>query len=205
MPLSSQRGGYARHVSQTVYLIRHGETEWSATGKHTSYTDVPLTEDGRRAAERLGPLLAGLDLALVLTSPRARALDTAALAGLGDRAVVDDDLVEFGYGEYEGLTTPEIREKRPGWSVWDDDTPGGETVEDVGRRADRVIERILAAGGDVAVFAHGHLLRVLGARWIELPARAGGNLALSTAALCRLGFERERRAIWAWNDTCHLR
>jgi probable phosphoglycerate mutase len=188
-----------------VYLIRHGETEWSASGKHTSVTDVPLTDAGRVAAERLGAALAGVPFALVLTSPRARARDTAALAGFGDRAVVDEDLVEFDYGDYEGRTTPEIREERPGWSLWDDGVPGGETVADVARRADRVIERVLAVDGDVAVFAHGHLLRVLGARWIEQPPRVAGSLALSTAALCRLGFERERRVIWAWNDTCHLR
>lgn len=192
-------------MPQTVYLIRHGETEWSASGRHTSVTDVPLTGEGREAAERLAAALAGARLALVLTSPRARARETARLAGFGDRAVVDEDLVEFDYGDYEGLTTPEIRERRPGWSVWDDAAPGGETLEEVSRRADRVIERILAVDGDVAVFAHGHLLRVLGARWIEEPPRVGGSLALSTAALCRLGFERERRAIWAWNDTCHLR
>jgi broad specificity phosphatase PhoE len=187
-----------------VVLARHGETEWSATGKHTSVTDVPLNEVGRRAAERLGERLAGREFALVLTSPRARARETCELAGFGAAAQVDDDLVEFDYGEYEGRTTPEIREEVPGWSVWRDGSPGGETAEQVGARADRVIERALAAGGDVALFAHGHLLRVLGARWIGLPAVAGGNLALSTGSLCELGFERERRAIWVWNDTSHL-
>jgi probable phosphoglycerate mutase len=189
----------------TVYLVRHGETEWSASGKHTSVTDVPLTEAGREAAAKLRPVFAGLDLALVLVSPRARARLTAELAGVGDRAVVDDDLSEFAYGEYEGRTTPEIRKEDPGWSVWDDGAPGGETVADVGRRADRVIERALAAGGDVALFAHGHVLRVLAARWIEQPPGLGGNLALDTGALCRLSWERERRAIWVWNDTGHLR
>jgi broad specificity phosphatase PhoE len=189
----------------TIYLIRHGETEWSASGKHTSVTDVPLTAGGRDDARKLQSVLIGADLALVLVSPRSRARDTAELAGLGDRAVVDEDLAEFDYGDYEGRTTPEIRAERPGWTVWDDGAPGGETVDDVGRRADRVIARALTAGGDVAVFAHGHLLRVLGARWIEQPPVVGGNLALSTGAVCRLGFERERRVIWEWNDTCHLR
>lgn len=189
----------------TVFLARHGETEWSATGKHTSYTDVPLTAAGRRDGVRLSDRLGGLDLALVLVSPRQRARDTCALAGLSDGAVVDDDLVEWDYGDYEGLTTPEIRETRPGWSVWADPTPRGETAEQVGARADRVIARTLAAGGDVALFAHGHLLRVLGARWIGLPAAYGGHLALSTGAVCELGFERERRTIWVWNDTAHLR
>jgi probable phosphoglycerate mutase len=182
-----------------VYLVRHGETEWSASGKHTSVTDVPLTEAGRAVAARLRPRFAELDLALVLTSPRSRARETAELAGLGDRAQVDEDLVEFAYGAYEGRTTPEIREEEPGWNVWDHGSPGGETVADVGRRADRVIERALAAGGDVALFAHGHVLRVLGARWIEQPPVLGGNLALDTGAVCRLGFERERRVIWGWN------
>jgi broad specificity phosphatase PhoE len=188
-----------------VVLARHGETEWSASGKHTSVTDVALLESGRRDAARLGERLAGREFALVLTSPRARARDTCELAGFGAAAEVDDDLVEFDYGEYEGRTTPEIREEVPGWSVWRDGAPGGETVEQVGVRADRVIERALAAGGDVALFAHGHLLRVLGARWIGLPAVVGGNLALSTGSLCELGFERERRCVWLWNDTSHLR
>ena len=187
-----------------LVLVRHGETEWSATGKHTSMTDVPLLDTGRRDAERLRERLAGREFALVLTSPRARARDTAALAGLGE-AQVDEDLVEFDYGEYEGLTTPEIREERPGWSVWADGAPGGETAEQVGARADRVIERAVAAGGDVALFAHGHLLRVLAARWIGLPASYGGHLALDTGSVCELGFERERRAVWLWNDTSHLR
>jgi broad specificity phosphatase PhoE len=187
-----------------VVLARHGETEWSATGKHTGVTDVPLNDAGRRAAARLGERLAGREFALVLTSPRARARETCELAGFGAAAQVDDDLAEFDYGEYEGRTTPEIREDVPGWSVWRDGAPGGETPEQVGARADRVIERALAAGGDVALFAHGHLLRVLGARWIGLPAVVGGNLGLSTGSLCELGFERERRAIWIWNDTSHL-
>jgi broad specificity phosphatase PhoE len=186
-----------------LVLARHGETEWSATGKHTSVTDVPLLESGRRDAERLGERLAGREFALVLTSPRARARDTAALAGLGATARIDDDLAEFAYGSYEGRTTPEIREERPGWSVWSDGSPGGENADEVGARADRVIARALAAGGDVALFAHGHLLRVLAARWIGLPAAYGGHLALSTGSLSELGFERERRVIWVWNDVAH--
>jgi broad specificity phosphatase PhoE len=188
-----------------VVLARHGETEWSASGKHTSVTDVPLLESGRRDARLLGERLAGRSFALVLTSPRARARDTCALAGLGDGAVVDEDLVEVDYGAYEGRTTPEIREERPGWSVWDGGAPGGETVEQVGVRADRVIARCLEVDGDVALFAHGHFLRILGARWMGLDAVVGGNLGLSTGSLCELGFERERRVIWVWNDTSHLR
>jgi probable phosphoglycerate mutase len=192
-------------TSPTLYLVRHGETEWSASGRHTSSTDVPLTDKGRAAAARLRDVFSGVELAAVLVSPRARARETAELAGLGDRAQVDPDLAEFDYGAYEGRTTPEIRIDRPGWTVWDDGAPGGETVEDVGRRADRVIGRALAAGGDVALFAHGHLLRVLGARWIEQPPVLGGRLALDTGSICRLSFERERRVVWTWNDTSHLR
>jgi broad specificity phosphatase PhoE len=188
----------------TIVLVRHGQTEWSASGRHTSRTDVPLTEEGRARAARLRDRLAGFDFALVLTSPLSRARETAALAGFGDRAEVDEDLREFDYGDYEGRTTAEIREERPGWDVWRDDSPGGETPDQVGARADRVIARALAAGGDVALFAHGHLLRVLGARWMEAPAVRGGNLGLSTGAVCELGFERERRAIWLWNDTTRL-
>jgi probable phosphoglycerate mutase len=189
----------------TVYLVRHGATEWSASGKHTSVTDVPLSDAGRAAAARLREVFRGVDLSLVLVSPFSRARETAELAGLGGRAQVDADLTEFDYGEYEGRTTAEIRETIPGWTVWDSPIPGGETVEDVGRRADRVIERAVAAGGDVALFAHGHLLRVLGARWIEQPPALGANLALDTGAVCRLSWERERRALWTWNDTSHLR
>jgi broad specificity phosphatase PhoE len=193
-----------RRHAQTLVLARHGETEWSATGRHTSVTDVPLTDTGRRAAARVRDRLAGFEFALVLVSPRARARDTAALAGLGERAEVDEDLAEFAYGEYEGRTTADIREERPGWSVWDDGAPGGETAAQVGARADRVIERAAAVDGDVAAFAHGHLLRVLGARWIGLNATYGGNLGLDTGAVCELSYERERRAIWVWNDTSHL-
>ena len=184
-----------------IVLVRHGETEWSATGRHTSVTDVPLLDVGRRAAERLRERLAGREFALALVSPRARARETAALAGI--EVEVDEDVVEFDYGEYEGRTTPEIREERPGWTVWADGAPGGETAEQVGARADRVIERALAADGDVAVFAHGHFLRVLAARWIGLEARFGGHFALDTGSVSELGFERERRVIWLWNDTSH--
>jgi probable phosphoglycerate mutase len=186
-----------------LVLIRHGETEWSASGRHTSVTDVPLLDAGRRDAARLRERLAGHEFALVLSSPRARARETAALAGL--EAEVDEDLAEFDYGAYEGRTTPEIREERPGWSVWADGAPGGETAFAVGVRADRAIERALAADGDVALFAHGHFLRVLAARWIGLPAVYGGHLALETGSVSELGFERERRVIWVWNDTSHLR
>jgi broad specificity phosphatase PhoE len=183
----------------TIVLVRHGETEWSASGRHTSRTDVPLTEKGRAAARGLGERLDGRDFALVLTSPRARARDTCAEAGFGDAAEVTDDLAEWDYGGYEGLTTPEIRVDRPGWLLWDDGVPGGETATQVAARADRVLERALAADGDVALFAHGHILRVVGARWLGQPAQFGGRLALSTATLSELGFEHENRVLLRWN------
>ena len=188
-----------------IVLIRHGPTEWSVSGRHTGSTDLPLTEDGRAAAARLRERLARYDFALVLSSPLARARETAGLAGLGDRAQLDEDLREYDYGDYEGLTTDEIRERRPGWYLWSDGAPGGETPQQVGDRADRAIARALQADGDVALFAHGHILRALGARWIELPAAHAGHLALGTAAVCELGSERERRVIRLWNDTSHLR
>src|SRR5262245_58193352 len=189
-----------RH-GHSVFLVRHGETEWSASGKHTSRTDVELTPNGERAARTLGERLGGREFALVLSSPMRRARDTADLAGFAGRYEIDEDLKEFDYGEYEGLTTPEIREERPSWYLWRDGNPGGETAEEVGARADRVIERVLAAlpGGDVVAFAHGHLLRVLGARWIGLGAECGGILGLDTAAVCELGFERDVRVLWLWN------
>jgi broad specificity phosphatase PhoE len=186
-----------------VMLVRHGETEWSRSGQHTSRTDLPLLDEGVQVAEALGHRLAGHPFALVLASPMTRARETARLAGLGDDLEITEDLHELGYGDYEGRTTPEIRVERPGWDVWVDGSPGGESLTDAGARADRVIARAEAADGDVALFAHGHILRIVGARWLGLPAAAGSGLALSTASLCILGYERERRVIWLWNDTSH--
>jgi len=182
-----------------IVLVRHGETEWSRDLKHTSRTDVPLTPAGREQAVRAGRRIAERRFALVLVSPRERARDTARLAGVAGAAAIDDDLVEWDYGSYEGRTTAEIRQERPGWDVWRDGSPDGEPIEAVGQRADRVIERIRAVDGDVLIVAHGHFLRVLGARWIGLAPQGGGHLALSTAALCKLGYERERPVIWTWN------
>lgn len=186
-----------------VLLVRHSETEWSLSGQHTSRTDLPLLEQGRPAAEALGRRLAGRSFALVLSSPMVRAWETARLAGLVDVAEATDDLLELGYGDYEGRTTMEVRVERPGWDLWKDGSPGGEPLAEAAARVDRVIARADAAGGDVALFAHGHILRILGARWLGLPPDAGGSLALSTASLSDLGYERERRVIWAWNDTSH--
>ncbi len=192
-------------ASPRIVLVRHGATEWSVSGQHTGVSDIPLTEEGRDAARRLHDRLAGREFATVLVSPLGRARETAELAGFGDRAQVDQDLREVNYGEYEGRTTTEIREERPGWSVWRDGSPGGEPVDAAGERAERVIERALEQGGDALIFAHAHILRILTARWLELPAGFGGHFPLGTAAVCELGYERERRAIWLWNDQCHLR
>jgi probable phosphoglycerate mutase len=183
----------------TVVLVRHGETEWSRSGRHTSFTDVPLTARGRDEARPLADRLAGIDFALVLTSPRQRARETCELAGLGARAEVDDDLAEWNYGSYEGRTTEEIRETVPGWTIFTHGAPGGETADAVAARADRVIARAEAAGGLVALFSHGHILRVLGARWANLPASAGAGLGLDTATLSFLGHEREQRVLRVWN------
>jgi probable phosphoglycerate mutase len=160
---------------------------------------VPLTPKGREQAEAVGRRLRGRGFARVLTSPLRRAADTCAIAGLAHGAEVDPDLVEWDYGDYEGLTTPEIRRSRPGWLLWRDGCPGGETAADVGRRTDRVVARLRELEGDAAVFGHGHLLRVLAARWIELEPAAGGKLTLSTGALSVLGWERELPAIRSWN------
>jgi broad specificity phosphatase PhoE len=181
----------------TITLVRHGMTEWSMSGQHTSRTDIPLTEAGREAARKLATRLAGREFALVLSSPRARARVTAELAGFEPQ--IEPDLVEIDYGDYEGRTTPEIREERPGWTVWRDGSPNGETLAQAGERVDRVIARALHAGGDVAIFAHGHILRILAARWLDLPPERGASFALDTASLSELGFERENRVIARWN------
>ena len=183
----------------TLWLVRHGQTEWSASGRHTGRTDLPLDDDGRAQARELGTALAGLSVALVLTSPLARARETCALAGFGDRAVVDDDLQEWDYGDYDGLTTEEIRAARPGWTLWRDGCPAGETAAQVAARADRVICRAQNVDGDTIVFAHGHLLRVLAARWIGLGPEAGALLALATATVSLLGWEREQAVVRRWN------
>ncbi len=183
-----------------VVLVRHGQTEWSLSGQHTGTTDIPLTEAGVRHAEALGARLSAWEFARVLTSPLARAAETCRLAGLGG-AEITEALREWDYGEYEGRRTVDIREERPGWGLWKDGVPGGETIDEVGRRADRVIEAARAAGGDVALFAHGHILRVLGARWIGLPPDHGALLALSTASISVLGWERETAVIERWNET----
>ena len=184
---------------QRVYLLRHGETEWSLNGRHTGVTDVPLTENGRIAARRLEPILAKETFALILSSPLRRARDTCELAGLGKQANVEPDLIEWNYGEYEGLKTEQIRLTRPGWSVFRDGCPGGETPEQIGARADRVLTKVHASEGNVALFAHGHILRALAARWIQLSASCGEHFLLDTATLNVLGYYRESPAFKIWN------
>ena len=181
-------------------LVRHGQTEWSASGRHTSRTDLELTTEGERQARALEPALAGRPFVAVFASPRRRALRTAELAGLAVTAV-DDDLAEWDYGAYEGLTTPEIRRDNPGWNLWTDGCPGGESPEQAGARLDRVLDRVrpLLADGDVALVGHGHASRVLAARWVGEPASFGGRLRLDTATLSELGHDHEREAIGHWN------
>lgn len=183
-----------------LWLVRHGETEWAASGRHTSRTDVELTDHGRDQARVLARELAAVDFGLVLSSPRIRALDTARLAGFGDRVIVDPDLAEWDYGRYEGLTTDEIRRDVPGWTIWTSGAPGGESADEVADRADRVIARALAAGVERAIlFSHGHMLRVVAARWLGQPASAGGWFALDVATVSVLGWEHGGRVIARWN------
>jgi probable phosphoglycerate mutase len=186
-------------VPGSVLVIRHGETEWSANGRHTGRTDVPLTEHGREQAAALARELQGWNFALVLCSPLQRARETCELAGYGELAEPCEGLREWDYGDYEGLTTPQIRERDPNWNLWRDGCPGGERPEQIGERVEKVLARVRAAGGDVLVFAHGHVLRVLTARWLELPVAAGARFVLRAAGLGVLGHERETSVIERWN------
>ena len=188
--------------AREIVLVRHAETEWSRSGRHTGLTDLPLTERGREDAGALGERLRPWRFELVLVSPSARARETCALCGLSDGAQVRADLHEWDYGEYEGLTTEEIHARRPDWVLWRDGCPGGESPAQVGARAERVLDQLRAGEGRVAVFSHGHFLRVLGARWIGLDAAGGGHLGLSTTAICVLGAERGTPIIALWNDIC---
>jgi len=182
-----------------LWLIRHGETEWSASGRHTSSTDLALTAEGERKAVAVAQLLAGKAFALVLASPLHRALETCRLAGYTPE--VTSNLCEWGYGSYEGLTTTQIQIQNPGWTIWTGTPPGGESAPEVGARADRVIAQAAAAGGDVALFGHGHMLRVLAARWLGLDPTGGRLLALSTGSVSVLAYERETRVVQGWNRT----
>lgn len=190
----------------TIYLGRHGETAWTVTGQHTGRTDLPLTERGRQNAQRLGERLKGLNFPKVFTSPLQRAACTCSLAGFGDVAEIDPDLVEWDYGEYEGLTSAEIYARRPEWQLFRDGCPGGESPQEVGARADRVVSRMRAVHGDVLLFSSGHFLRVLAARWLGLEPAGGRYFLLSTASLSALGYERNlsQPVIRSWNDTNHV-
>jgi probable phosphoglycerate mutase len=185
-----------------LWLVRHGETEWAKNGRHTGRTDIPLTDLGRAQAVAVGRKIGKQAFAEVLSSPLARALDTSRIAGFGGRVELVDDLREWDYGADEGRTTEEIRRERPGWSIWGDGPKDGERIDDVSARADRVIERVLGASGDVLCFAHGHVLRILAARWLDLDPVEGRRFALSTATLSVLGWEREIADVQRWNEAC---
>lgn len=185
--------------ARQLWLVRHGETEWSASGQHTGRTDLPLTPEGEKRAAEIGRFLAGRQFALVLTSPMQRARETCRIAGYGGAAAVDSNLREWDYGEYEGLTTPQIQSERPGWSLWRDGVVDGESIEQVAARAQAVIERARASAGDALLFAHGHILRILSACWLGLPPDGARLFALGTASVSTLGYEHETRVIARWN------
>ena len=190
-----------------IYVARHGETEWSIAGKHTGVSDIPLNENGRREAGRLAERLRGLSFAAVFTSPLARARQTCELAGFGAQAEVLPDAIEWNYSDYEGVRTPDIQREQPGWDLFRDGCPNGETAAMVGARADRVIERIRAVGADVILFSSSHFLRTFAARWIGLPPNGGSHFMLSTAAVSLFGYEHNNLAepvIRMWNDTRHI-
>ncbi len=186
-------------MADQICIARHGATEWSESGQHTSYTDLPLLEKGREQAAALAPKLAAHDFSLVLCSPLLRARETCSLAGFGETAELSDDLHEWNYGEYEGLTTPEIREREPSWSLWRDGCPGGESPAEIGGRVDRVLDRMRRAEGQVLAFAHGHVLRVLTVRWLEMEVAAGARFLLAAAALGVLGYEHGTEVIVRWS------
>ena len=183
-----------------LFVIRHGATEWSRSGQHTGHTDIPLLPEGEAQARATGALLAGHEFALVLTSPLQRARRTCELVGLADQSEIEPNLIEWDYGDYEGITSAQIHETVPGWTVWTGAVPGGETIDQVAARADAVIERALTADGDTIVFAHGHILRMLTARWCELDPAEGRRFVLDPATLCVLGWEHASRAILQWNN-----
>lgn len=187
-----------------VFLIRHGETAWSLSGQHTGVTDIPLTNNGRKIAGRLARIMRRLTFASVLVSPLSRARETCELAGLGERAEVDRDLMEWNYGEYEGLTSKQIHLRAPAWVLFENGCPGGESPEAIRERVDRVIARVRSVDGNVALFAHGHVFRVFVARWIGLPASAGRHFLLDTAAVSVLGYYGDYPAVKRWNAVVKL-
>jgi probable phosphoglycerate mutase len=196
---TSTKGGNNPVTHVGLWLVRHGETEWSASGQHTGRTDLPLIAAGEQRAREIGRHLNSRRFALVLTSPFQRAIETCRLAGYADAAVVEPNLREWDYGEYEGRTTAEIQAERPGWSLWRDGVPGGETIEHVAARAQAAIDRALKTPGESLLFAHGHILRILAACWLRLPPQAARLFALGTASMRTLGYERDTRVITRWN------
>lgn len=191
-------------MSFQLWLVRHGETEWTASGQHTGKTDLPLTLEGKLHARQIAGFLNGRRFSLVLTSPLRRATETCRLAGYSEHAIVDANLLEWDYGDYEGLTTAQIQKTRTSWSLWKDGVPNGESIEQVASRAQNVIARVLANSGDALLFAHGHILRILTACWLGLPPEAGQLFALGTASVSTLGYERETRVITQWNGNVRL-
>ncbi|MFO0698274.1 MAG: histidine phosphatase family protein [Nitrospira sp.] len=189
---------------QELWLVRHGETEWSRTGRHTGRTDIALTSTGERQAAAVGQYLAGRPFAMVLCSPLRRAQETCRLAGYGEMAKLTDDLLEWDYGIFEGRTTRDIRQEDPAWSIWTTPVPEGESIEQVGRRAQQIIQQALVVDGNIVLFAHAHILRVLSACWLGLPPEAGRFFMLSPASISVLGYERETRVISVWNQGWHL-
>jgi len=186
-------------VNLSVYLIRHGETEWARSGRHTGLTDIPLTDAGREQAGFLLPIFDDVKFTRILSSPLQRALETAKLAGLGSRVELDKELLEWAYGDYEGLTTRQIRDRVPDWTVWTHPCPNGETIDQISLRADRVVAKLRSIEGNVAIFSHGHFLRVLVCRWIGLSANHGSHYLLGTSTLSILGYESEVPVIKTWN------
>jgi probable phosphoglycerate mutase len=186
-------------VAERIYIVRHGETEWSANGRHTGRTDLPLTDRGREQAEALREKLAGVEFKLVVSSPLRRAMETCSLAGFGDVVQALEDLHEWDYGDYEGLTTPQIREQNPAWNLWRDGCPGGESPAEIGARVDGVLARLRPVEGAALAFAHGHVLRVLTARWLEMEVAAGARFKLAAAGVGVLGYERETEVIERWS------
>ncbi len=193
------------HFSHKLYLIRHGETEWSKSRQHTGLTDIPLTKEGEEEALRVPFGLEGVKFAKVFVSPLQRALKTCELAGFKDEAIVTDDLLEWNYGDYEGITTADIRKKAPNWDLFKDGVPNGESIEQVSDRVDHILSLASQVDGDVAFFSSGHVSRIIGARWIRLPAKNGQLLALSTASISILSYEHEWRVIHTWNNLSHLK
>jgi broad specificity phosphatase PhoE len=186
----------------TLYLFRHGQTAWSLSGQHTGLTDIPLTEHGRAQALALRDMVSQVNFSLVLVSPLSRAKETATLAGLTPAMTICDDLAEFDYGEYEGLTTDQIQERVPGWTIWNDPCPGGESLQDAARRCHKVIDTAHGAGGNVAIVAHGHILRILTATWLELSPENGKCFMLDTSTASILSHEHDLPAIKIWNARC---